>query len=77
MEIFNVGSGRGASVFDVVKGFSDVLGRQVPYEVFPRREGDSPRSVADITHFQNMTTYSPKWMLHSSIENTCKVQGLI
>ena len=38
--IYNIGTGRGYSVLEMIQAFSDACGQQVPYEVGPRREGD-------------------------------------
>ncbi|UOV99858.1 UDP-glucose 4-epimerase GalE [Agrococcus sp. SCSIO52902] len=43
----NLGTGRGASVFDVLRAFEAVAGRAVPYEVVERRPGDAAVSTAD------------------------------
>ena len=43
----NLGSGRGHSVLEVVRAFEAASGRSVPYELCPRRPGDSAVSVAD------------------------------
>ena len=39
---FNVGTGTGRSVMEVIRAVEEVTGRQVPYVVGPRREGDPP-----------------------------------
>lgn len=44
--IFNLGTGRGSSVLDVVKAFSRACGRDLPYEVKPRRVGDIAENYA-------------------------------
>ena len=44
---WNLGSGEGASVLDVVKAFSRAAGTEVAYTVRPRRAGDAPVSLAD------------------------------
>ena len=46
---WNLGTGQGASVLDVVKAFAAASGRDVPYKVLPRRGGDAPVSLADPT----------------------------
>lgn len=38
--IYNLGTGKGYSVLDVVKSFERVNGVSVPYRIMPRREGD-------------------------------------
>jgi UDP-glucose 4-epimerase/UDP-arabinose 4-epimerase len=46
-EPVNVGTGRGASVHEVVQAVSQALGHPVPHSVGPRRDGDPPSLVAD------------------------------
>ena len=43
---FNLGGGKGSSVMDVIKTVSEVTGREVPYSVGSRREGDPAVLVA-------------------------------
>ena len=38
--IFNLGTGTGSSVLDVIKAFSQACGHDIPYEIKPRRAGD-------------------------------------
>ncbi|BDZ39212.1 hypothetical protein GCM10025863_18260 [Microbacterium suwonense] len=45
--MYNLGSGAGASVLDVVRAFSAASGRDIPYELIAPREGDVATSVAD------------------------------
>ncbi|WP_136482436.1 UDP-glucose 4-epimerase GalE [Vibrio sp. H11] len=40
LHIFNLGTGKGSSVLDMVNAFSDACGQPVPYEICPRRPGD-------------------------------------
>ena len=44
--IFNLGTGKGSSVLDVVKAFSRACGRDLPYEIKPRRAGDIAENYA-------------------------------
>ncbi len=44
---YNLGTGVGQSVFDVVRAFSDASGREIPHEVVAPRAGDVARAVAD------------------------------
>jgi UDP-glucose 4-epimerase len=43
----NLGTGRGVSVFELVKAFERASGRAVPYEIAPRRPGDVAANYAD------------------------------
>lgn len=40
LHIYNLGTGQGSSVLDMVKAFSQACGRSVAYEICPRRSGD-------------------------------------
>lgn len=44
---FNVGTGHGFSVREVIEACRDVTGHEIPAEAAPRRAGDPPRLVAD------------------------------
>lgn len=46
-EVFNVGTGQGYSVLEMVAAFARASGREIPYEIAPRRPGDIARSLAD------------------------------
>jgi len=45
--VYNLGTGKPSSVLDVVKAFEKASGKQVPYEIVPRRAGDVAASFAD------------------------------
>lgn len=45
--IYNLGTGKGYSVLDIVNAFSQVVGKPIPYEFTPRRPGDIAASFAD------------------------------
>lgn len=57
--IFNVGTGEGATVMQIVAAAERVLGRKVPYAVGPRRAGDPPSLVADPSRLQRDLGWSP------------------
>jgi UDP-glucose 4-epimerase len=39
-DVFNIGTGKGSSVLEVIKSFEDATGQKVPYKIGPRRSGD-------------------------------------
>ena len=51
-EIFNLGTGKGNSVLEVIKSFEKVTGKKVNYKLVDRREGDITAAYAD-TNFAN------------------------
>lgn len=48
VHVYNLGTGRGNSVLEVIKAYETASGRQIPYEVGPRRAGDVAASFADV-----------------------------
>ncbi|OGR95624.1 MAG: UDP-glucose 4-epimerase GalE [Elusimicrobia bacterium RBG_16_66_12] len=48
-EAVNLGAGRGYSVLEVIKAASKAAGKDIPYEISPRRPGDSAAIWADPT----------------------------
>jgi UDP-glucose 4-epimerase len=48
-DAFNLGTGAGSSVLEVIKTVENVSGRSVPYEIVGRRDGDIATSLADPT----------------------------
>lgn len=47
LDIINLGTGVGYSVLDMVKAFSKACGKDLPYEIKPRRAGDIAMCYAD------------------------------
>lgn len=47
LDVINLGTGVGYSVLDMVKAFSKACGKDLPYEIKPRREGDIAMCYAD------------------------------
>ena len=43
---FNLGTGRGSSVFEMLRAFENATGCKVPYKIVPRRKGDVAASYA-------------------------------
>jgi len=60
-EQFNVGTGTGHSVLEVVRAVEAVTGRQVPSTIGPRREGDPPALVAASDKLKNTLGWKPHY----------------
>jgi len=45
-DFFNLGSGKGYSVYEVIEACRKVTGHKIPYEVTNRRDGDPPILIA-------------------------------
>ena len=59
-DYFNVGTGTGASVKEVLQAVERVTGKPVPFTMGPRREGDPPSLVADSTKLQTKLGWKPQ-----------------
>lgn len=58
---FNLGNGNGFSVLDVINAAGDVIGKKIPYEFEAKRDGDSPRLVADSSKAHKLLNWTPKY----------------
>lgn len=67
VKAWNLGSGRGSTVFEMIKAFSHVVGRDLPYEVSPRRAGD----VLDLTANPKLANEELHWKTELTLEDAC------
>jgi len=58
---FNVGTGSGYSVREVVNAVEEVTGKRVPRVTGPRREGDPAELVADSTKLRRVLNWTPRY----------------
>ena len=63
----NLGTGQGYSVLDVVRAYAAASGRDVPYEVVPRRPGDVAACYADPTLAQQLLG----WRARLDLQRMC------
>jgi UDP-glucose 4-epimerase len=68
--IFNLGSGTGHSVAEVISAAERILGHAVPQEKSYRRSGDPAVLVADITKAQSELGWNPKHTLDEVVQDT-------
>jgi UDP-glucose 4-epimerase len=67
-EVFNLGTGRGLSVFEIIEAFEKSTGQKLNYKVVARREGDVEQVYAD-TDFANSEL---GWKAEKGIEETLR-----
>ena len=60
-EQFNVGTGSGHSVLEMVKAVEKVTGQKVPYTIGPRREGDPAELVASSEKLRGRLGWTPRF----------------
>ena len=65
--VFNVGTGKGCSVLELVKIFEEVNGIKVPYKFAPRRLGDVASCFANVDKSQEAF----QWIAERSVEEMC------
>jgi len=70
-DVFNVGTGNGYSVMEVVNNFKN-KGYDIPFKIYPKREGDIEKIWADITKAKNILGWEPKNTLSDSIDSIIK-----
>jgi UDP-glucose 4-epimerase len=68
LEVFNLGTGHGTSVLEIVKAFEKASGKKIPYQIAPRRAGDIAAFYADNTRAVNLLHWQPKY----SISDMCR-----
>ena len=66
--IYNLGTGTGYSVLDMVRAFEKATGKTVPYKIAPRRAGDVASCYADSTKAKQELG----WEATKTLEDMCK-----
>jgi len=66
--IYNLGTGKGSSVLEIVNTFQEVNQIKVPYKIAPRREGDLPEFYADPTKIEKELG----WTAQKTLQDMCK-----
>jgi UDP-glucose 4-epimerase len=73
--IYNLGAGKGYSVLEVIKAFESASGKQIPYKIAPRREGDLAEYYADASLAWQELGWQTERDLDEMVENTWKWQS--
>jgi UDP-glucose 4-epimerase len=58
--VYNVGTGTGQTVMEVLRAVEEVTGKSVPYKIAPRREGDPMELVADSKKLRKTLGWQPQ-----------------
>ena len=74
VETFNVGTGHGNSVLEVVQTFEKVSGQPLNYRIGPRRPGDVPAIYADATKAEQVLGFKTETSLADSLASSWKWQ---
>ncbi|KKF96574.1 Aldose 1-epimerase [Ceratocystis platani] len=68
VKAWNLGSGRGSTVYDIIHAFQKVVGRDLPHEVVGRRLGD----VLDLTANPALANKELNWRTEITMERACE-----
>lgn len=68
-DYFNLGTGKGYSVKEVISKAEEVTGSKIPVQLGPRRAGDPPELVAQAQKAKDVLKWEPR---HSGLENILK-----
>ena len=75
LDVINLGTGQGYSVLDMVKAFSKACGRDIPYEIKPRRAGDIAMCYADPAKALRVLGWKAQRGLDEMCEDTWRWQS--
>ena len=64
---WNLGTGKGSTVFEMIKAFGDAVGKELKYEVVGRRAGD----VLDLTANPERANRELGWKAERTLEDAC------
>ncbi len=69
-DIFNVGTGRGNTVLEVIQTFEKVSGQKLNYEIGPRRPGDIEKVWANTDKINKVLGWEAKYSLEDSLRDS-------
>lgn len=73
-DTFNLGTGKGHTVLELVKTFEEVSGRPLPYSIGPRREGDVVAVWADVQKSRAVLGWQARRSLREALEDAWRWQ---
>ena len=66
-DVFNLGSGSGCSVLELISYFEEASGESVPFKIIPRREGDIAQSYTNVEKAKKILN----WCCRRNISDMC------
>jgi UDP-glucose 4-epimerase len=72
VETFNLGTGTGSSVLEVIQAFEKVSGQKLPYKIVDRREGDITSAYANTDKANNILGWKAESTLEEAIASAWK-----
>ena len=75
VNIFNLGSGQGNSVLEVIATFENVFRKKLPYHFAPRRDGDLPAYWANADRAKKLLNWETRLNLHDMVKDSWNWQS--
>lgn len=75
VNIYNLGTGRGVSVLEVIEAFSVACRQNIPYEIKPRRDGDIAACYADSSKAEKELGWKAEFDIKKACEDTWRWQS--
>lgn len=75
LHIFNLGTGQGQSVLEMVAAFEKASNKPIAYEIKPRRPGDIAACWADVSHAEEVLGWRAKRSLSEMVEDAWRWQS--
>lgn len=69
VETFNIGTGKGSSVLEVITAFEKVINQKLPYKIVERREGDVVEAYADTKKANTVLGWQSKLTLEEALQS--------
>ena len=76
-EVFNLGTGKGNSVLEVIQSFQKVSEKELPYKIVGRREGDIIAAYADTTKANEVLGWKANRSLDEALASAWKWQKVV
>lgn len=73
---YNLGTGKGYSVLDLVKAFSKASGKEIPYKIVGRRAGDVAMCYADSSKAEKELGWKAKYELEEMCQDSWRWQSM-
>jgi UDP-glucose 4-epimerase len=76
LNVYNLGTGKGSSVFEVIAAFEKACGKKLPVEYAPRRPGDLPVSYAAVGKAERELGFKAEYGLDRMCEDSWRWQSM-
>ncbi|MCA9332269.1 UDP-glucose 4-epimerase GalE [Candidatus Saccharibacteria bacterium] len=76
-DTFNIGTGKGSSVLEVIKSFEKTTGKKVTYKIGPRRQGDIISAYAAVDKAKSILEWQPTLSLEDALRDAWNWQQSI